>query len=184
MSAQLIPSTSDFSNISVTGTTNWSFAGALNIGVTGGGNALSITSDAAITLAAGTVCTIGTISAGFTITESTGVIGVAGRIQKRIVSSSYEATATIACDSTDIYELTAMSGNSTFSVTGTPLNGQTLMIRLKDNGSSRTLTWGSEFASKGATLPTATTAGKKHHVGLMYDNTSSKWECILATVEA
>lgn len=108
----------------------------------------------------------------------------AKRIVPRIVTTTDDATAVIDCTVTDIYELTAMANATTFSVTGSPSNGETLLVRLKDNGTARALTWGSEFASKGATLPTTTVLGKQHYVGFVYNSASSKWECIMATVEA
>lgn len=181
MSATFIPVTADFSNISVTGSATWTATDTINIAA-----------DGALNLSAGTTAAFvgedsinfATTSYGFLITESTGVIAQTGRIQKNIVSAADDATAAIDCAITDIYELTAMANATTFSVTGTPLNGQALLVRLKDNGTARALTWGSEFASKGATLPTTTVLGKQHYVGFVYNSASSKWECIMATVEA
>lgn len=196
MGAFTIPAgsgTANFNTVSVSGAANWSFADGLSIGLTGAGNAfnlqgegsINIIADVSLTIRGGTgTSTFGSTTYSFAFDETTGVITQTGRIQKNIVSATDDATAAIDCAVTDIYELTAMANATTFSVTGTPLNGQTLIVRLKDNGTARALTWGSEFASKGATLPTTTVLGKQHYVGFVYNSASSKWECIMATVEA
>lgn len=73
------------------------------------------------------------------------------------MSATDDATAVIDTDVTDHYELTAIANNTTISTTGTPANGDKLVIRLKDAGVSKTLTWNSIFREIGTTLPTATT---------------------------
>lgn len=44
--------------------------------------------------------------------------------------------------------------------TGTKINGRKLVIRLRDNGTGRAITWQSEYRSMTATLPATTTANK------------------------
>lgn len=67
----------------------------------------------------------------------------------------------------------------TTGLTGTPSNGQKLMLRFKDNGTARAITWGASFVSSGiATLLTTTVANRTHHVGLVYDSTKAAWVCI------
>jgi hypothetical protein len=58
------------------------------------------------------------------------------------------------------------------------------MIRILDNGSARAITWGASFASRGATLPATTVAGKYMYVGLIYNSTATIWDCIAVVVEA
>jgi hypothetical protein len=52
------------------------------------------------------------------------------------------------------------------------------MVRIKDNGTARALTYQSQFASGAATLPTTTTISKKLWIGFEWDSTDSKWYCI------
>jgi hypothetical protein len=106
------------------------------------------------------------------------------RITPRIVTTTDDATAVIDVTATDVYELTAVANNTTFSTTGTPTNGQPLLIRVKDAGVSKTITWDAVFSAIGVTLPTATTAGKWHYVGCRYNSTSSKWDVLAAAVQA
>jgi hypothetical protein len=58
----------------------------------------------------------------------------------------------------------AISANITgITVTGSPQDGDRLLVRIKDNGTSRTFAPGSSFQnSDSATAPTATTVGKYH----------------------
>ena len=67
----------------------------------------------------------------------------------------------------------------TVNLTGTPVNGHKLMIRIKDNGSARAITWGSAFVASGSVaLPTTTVAGKVHHFGFIYDSAINEWVII------
>lgn len=68
--------------------------------------------------------------------------------------------------------------------TGSPIQGESIIIRIKDNGTSRTLSWNSVYRSVGATLPTATTAGKTTYIGAIYNSTDAKWDVVAAATEA
>jgi len=50
----------------------------------------------------------------------------------RVVGTTDDTTAVIDVDATDNYQLTAITNSTTISTTGTPVNGRTLIIRLKD----------------------------------------------------
>lgn len=106
------------------------------------------------------------------------------RITKRVATTTDDASAVIDIDTTDVYELTAIANATTFTATGTPTDGQTLMIRLKDAGVTKNLTWTIIGRSIGVTLPAATTAGKWHYIGLTYNLADTKWHCIAVSVEA
>ena len=62
------------------------------------------------------------------------------RITQRVVTTTDDATAVIDIDTTDVYELSAVANATTFSTTGTPTDGQKLMIRFKDAGVAKGLT--------------------------------------------
>jgi len=72
----------------------------------------------------------------------------------------------------------------TTNLSGTPTNFQKLIFRIKDNGTSRSITWGSDFEAKGVALPTATTMSKVLTVGFIYDTVTSKWGCVASVEEA
>ncbi len=66
----------------------------------------------------------------------------------------------------------------TSSLTGTPVNGDMMMIQITDNGTARAITWGASFASANATLPTTTVISTLLRVLVQWNSTTSKWECI------
>lgn len=97
------------------------------------------------------------------------------------------ATPSINVGTTDIFTITALAEaitSMTTNLTGTPVNGQKLTIRIKDNGTARAITWGASFASRGATLPTTTVLGKYLYVGFIYNSTASVWDCVCYSKEA
>ena len=65
--------------------------------------------------------------------------------------------------------------------TGTPINGQKLIIRIKDNGTARVLTWDTSsgaYRAIGTILPTTTTISKTTYVGCIYNAADSYWDVI------
>jgi hypothetical protein len=63
--------------------------------------------------------------------------------------------------------------------TGTPTEGQQLIIRIKDNATARTLAWNAIYrASSDLALPTTTIVSKTVYLGFMYNSTDSKWDLL------
>lgn len=106
------------------------------------------------------------------------------RISPRIVTATDDATAEINVDVTDQYQLTAVANATTFTTTGTPVNGQKLIIRLKDAGVAKALTWDGVFRAVGVTLPTTTVVSKTHYIGCVYNSADSKWDVLAVATEA
>lgn len=104
------------------------------------------------------------------------------RVTPRIGTAASNATPTINTDSYDQFNITAQAEavtSMTTNLTGTPTDGQKLLIRIKDNGTARAVTWGTSFQSSGsATLLATTVISKTHLSGFIYDSTVSKWVCI------
>lgn len=95
------------------------------------------------------------------------------------------ATVTPNADEDDQVTITALAAACTIAApTGTPVNGQKLIIRIQDNGTSRALTWNAIYEVVGVTLPTATTASKKIYVGCIYNSTDTKWDVVAVKEEA
>lgn len=105
-------------------------------------------------------------------------------IVKRVVTTTDDATAVIDVGVTDIYELSAIANATTFSTTGSPTDGQKLMIRFKDAGAAKALTWDAVFVAIGVTAPTTTVAGKWHYVGCEYNAAATKWHILAVAVQA
>ena len=104
----------------------------------------------------------------------------AKRINPRSVAPSVASSYTIDSDATDFYTVTGQNQNATFNnPTGTPVDGQKLMVRIKDDGTSRLVGWGSNFRASGITGPLAQTVpGKEHNVLFVYSTGVSKWVCL------
>ena len=110
----------------------------------------------------------GTINAGF-----------------NVGSTASSATPSIDVDTYNRYKITALAANITsVTITGTPTDFQELIIRIKDNGTARTIAWGSSFEAKGVALPIATVSSKVLTVKFIYDTVTSKWGCVAYTQEA
>lgn len=104
------------------------------------------------------------------------------RITSRVTTVTSSATPTFNTDNCDLLDITALATNissMTSGMTGTPTNGQKLMIRIKDNGTPRSITWGANFQSSGvATLLPSTSSSREHHIMVMYSTGVNKWVCL------
>lgn len=78
------------------------------------------------------------------------------------------------------YYLTALATAPTFAApSGTPSNGNELLIRIKDNGTARALGWNAIY--RGGTsiaLPTTTVINKTMYVQFTYNSADSKWDLV------
>jgi len=85
----------------------------------------------------------------------------------------------------DQYNVTGLAQTLTIGApTGSPLNGQRLTIRIKDDGTTRTLSWNAAFvAYTDVTLSTGTTAGKTMYWQALYNSTATKWDVLASQVE-
>lgn len=82
------------------------------------------------------------------------------------------------------YFLTNLAASAVFAApSGVSSNGNTLLIRIKDNGTARTLSWNSIYRIVGTTLPTTTTVSKTLYVGCIYNSTDSKWDVVSVVKE-
>lgn len=68
--------------------------------------------------------------------------------------------------------------------TGTPINGLGMVIRIKDNGTARAITYGSEYRAIGVTLPTTTVISKTLYLAMIYNDTDTKWDVLAVGQEA
>lgn len=102
------------------------------------------------------------------------------RITKRISTTADSATPTPNADTDDMYTVTALAQAATFGApTGTPTNGQTLVIRILDNGTARALSWNAIYrASSDLPLPTTTVLSKTLYCGFMYNSAAVKWDLL------
>lgn len=113
------------------------------------------------------------------------------RIITRVANNGATTSGTITptADTADQYNILGLTGSITMAVpSGTATDGQKLMLRIKDNGVSRSINWTTAGANSyreiGATLPTATTAGKVSYIGCIYNSTDVFWDVVAVTTQA
>lgn len=124
---------------------------------------------------------------------TTGVHGVSGtivgtsdiqtltnkRVTKRVGTTASSSTPTPNADANDMYTVTALAANATFGApTGTPTDGQSLVIRIKDNATARTLAWNAAYRAVGSILPTTTVTSKTMYLAFIYNSADSKWDMV------
>jgi hypothetical protein len=102
------------------------------------------------------------------------------RITPRSGNTATTATLTFDSDAYDIYCLTAQAGAlSLANPSGTPTNGQSIIIRIKDDGTARAIAWdGSYWRAIGVTLPTTTVLSKVLYIGAIWNATETKWDVL------
>lgn len=113
--------------------------------------------------------------------------GVHGGLSRspRIASTASSATPTPNADTTDIYILTTLAAGATFGApTGSPVQGQPLIIRIKDNGAAQTLAFNAIYRAVGPALPTTTVISKTMYIGAIYNSTDTKWDVLAVREEA
>ena len=103
------------------------------------------------------------------------------------VQASVASGSTPAGDSRqNEYYVTALASGVTFSApSGTPVNGNLLLIRIKDNGSAQTLGWNSIYKAVARALPLTTTASKTMYLGFKYNSSGTgTWDLIAYAEES
>ncbi len=108
-------------------------------------------------------------------------------ITARVGSTTSSATPSINTDDYDQYNITALATDITSlssNLSGTPSDGQSILIRIKDNGTARAITWGASWRAIGVTLPTTTVINKTMYIGARYNVTDSKWDVLTVNLES
>ena len=116
------------------------------------------------------------------------VADAVGKRNVRANGTASSATPTPDANTTDLYYLSALAEDATFGApTGNLVDGQKLMVRILDNGTPRTLSWNSGaggYIARGVALPTTTIISKYLHVGLIYNDVETTWDCVASAQEA
>ncbi len=99
-------------------------------------------------------------------------------------SASYTTSVTMDFSSFIEYDITAQAWALLFNnPSGTPVNWQKRMVRIKDNWTARALTYWTQFASWSGTLLPTTVISKKSWMGFEWDSTDSKYYCIASCTQ-
>lgn len=101
----------------------------------------------------------------------------AGTLYVTTIASS--ATPTPArLSKRNMFTVTALAAAAVFAVpSGTPAEGDTLLVRIKDNGVARALDFNAIYRfSTDLPKPTTTILGKTMYLLFVYNNTDTKWD--------
>jgi hypothetical protein len=113
-------------------------------------------------------------------TTFNGKVDYAPRVQS--VSSSATVTPT---STNDLVKITAQAAGLTIAnPTGTMSEGQAMIIRIKDNGTAQTIAFGTNYRAIGVTLPTTTTISKTIYIGLVWNDTDTKFDVLGINTQA
>jgi hypothetical protein len=98
------------------------------------------------------------------------------------VTSSATVTPTFSNDQVNI---TAQAAGLTLAnPTGTAVDAWGLSIRIKDNGTARSITFGSQYRAMGVTLPTTTVISKTLYLGCVWNAADTKFDVVAVALEA
>jgi hypothetical protein len=153
------------------------------LGTPSSGTVTNLTGTASININGTVGATTPTTGAFTTLTASTNISS--SRFNPRVSTTTSTATLTPDISANDQYNLTAQAATLTIAApTGTPVDGNKLIIRILDNGTSQTLTWNATYTSIGVNLPTATTVSKMLYVGCIYNSTNARWDVLAVNTQA
>lgn len=155
------------SNVTIT-------TGVTNVATSGNISGGPITSTGTLSLSSNVV----TINETQTLTNK--------RVNPRVTSITSSATITPTGDSSDQYDVTALATGATIAApSGTPVDGQKLIIRIKDNGTPQTLSWTTSagaYRAVAVVLPTTTVASSVFYAGCIYNSQDGFWD-VVTTVQ-
>lgn len=102
------------------------------------------------------------------------------KIKPRIYATTSATTLTPNLANYNQYTLSAQSANLTIANPTTGyVDGDIIILNIKDNGTSRAISYGSLYLNiSGLSTLTATVAGKWHTMGLRYNAAAVKWHII------
>lgn len=167
--------------------TSWFVIQANLVGAMIGSNNLSEITNAGTArtnLGLGTIAVLAAPSGTVVGTSDTQTL-TAKRITARVVTEASNATPTPNADTTDEHTITAQAAAAAFAApSGTPTEGQPMIIRIKDNGTARALSFNAIYRAIGVTLPTTTVLSKTLYIGMIYNSTDTKWDVLGVAQEA
>jgi hypothetical protein len=110
------------------------------------------------------------------------------RLDPRTVSAGVTSgNITPNADTTDTLNAFGLTGAITIlAPSGTPVDGQRLILRFEDDGTGRAITWTTSsgaYRAVGVTLPTTTIATRITYVGCIYNSTDVFWDVIAVTTQ-
>lgn len=152
-------------------------AGTITIAATGGGGAGTTSFPLTMNNGGAGAASGTTFDGSVARTISYNTIGAKPNTpQVQTVVSAATVTPTFA---NDLVTITAQATGLTLAnPTGTALEGWGIVIRIKDDGTARTIAYGAQYRAVGVTLPTTTVISKTLYIAMIFNNTDTKWDVI------
>lgn len=121
--------------------------------------------------------------AGVSLQGEQGIAGPTGRVP--VVQSVASAATVTPTFADDLVKVTAQAAALALAnPTGTPVPGLGVVIRIKDNGVARAITYGTQYRAIAVALPTTTVVGKTTYLAMVYNSDDAKWDVIAAGTQA
>lgn len=141
--------------------------------------------------ASGTIASLTTATYP-SLTELSYVKGLTSSAQTQINSTYVPRVQSVTSSATvtptnlnDEVIITAQSvGLTLANPTGSSVEGQSIIIRIKDNGFAQTIAYDTQYRAIGVTLPTTTVISKTLYLGLIRNATDSTWDVIGYSIQA
>lgn len=105
----------------------------------------------------------------------------------RGVVSVASTASLVPAETSHQFNVTAQAAALAIANSATPANlldGQGILFRIKDNGTARAISWGTQYRIIGVTLPTTTVVSKTLYVGAKWNAADTKWDVIAVGQEA
>jgi len=94
------------------------------------------------------------------------------------------ATVTPTATTTATHITAQAAGLTIANPSGSPNDDQGHLIRIKDNGTARAISWGAKYRVFNDALPTTTVINKTTYVGIVYNAADDKWDVLGVRQEA
>lgn len=138
----------------------------------------TFSSSGVATLGAGSLTTTPTLGDSSTKIATTAFVNTPN---VQAVASAATVTPTAG---NDMVVITAQAAALTLAnPTGTWLQGQGCVIRIKDNATARAITYGTNYRAVGVVRPTTTVISKTLYIGIIYNATDTKWDIVSVAQE-
>lgn len=152
------------------------------------GSALAIGTPADGTVTPAKLATVGALNQ-ILVAQGAGVSPVWANRVRLSSTASVSSPWAWSSDNFEQYALTALANALTINAdAGSPVDGQKVVFRIKDNGTARALTWttgsSKSFRAIGCSLPITTVISKTLYVGAVYNSTDARWDVLAIAQEA
>jgi hypothetical protein len=125
----------------------------------------------------------GSISGSYRLEVTGKAYASGGLIPRSLAVANTSGAITPASDTYDQVNY-ALTGSSSFSTpSGTPTNGQKLIIRIAAASTQTISSWSAGYRAIGTTLPTSVATGKTVYVGCIYNSTASAWDVVAVATQ-